>query len=572
MPILMEVYKVSVPGDLLRISTERVADTHYWSPDILSMESLSYRCATQYGGMAGIQDRSNATITMKAFVDKGWWVPDSLYYGNIYYTLDTEANAIFIASITLYLKKIDPPLSLSFDIFPEIHEVSLLEEVVDYYGNTVPLPMAFGNVEYVVPTRLPDAISGNQRRSSCGLVGTKHTHWHVFDDGIDVCSNATDIVDGVFEYTVVPEGEITVSGCGNGVLVESAYVCTFDNFLTVMCGASYLDIPLVKDVNLTFQVNTFATSQADVQSYMSGVAAANDSILYIHGGVFYAYSLTDGNFQLPDINVRKDVISIEYAQRGPVKKVTHTWEKRQSVSETIGQYVKKTEQEISASLSYLIGTEETVNLYEETGHTLSAEKISRILTYKNKMEFVFKKPLVDLLMLPGDYLDIYDYRYLSASFKADEATVIGVIYDFIEKEVTVEGYIEYLYLTTPEIPPGGGETGGDDDEIETPPIERLVDPNGEYIVDPDGNYIKTGPDGNITYPITDPDGEILVDPNGEQIVDPNPLPVLADPDGERLADPDGEHIVDPPPLADSRRLVDTEGEMIIDPNNEHLEE
>jgi hypothetical protein len=436
--------------DVLRISTEKVADAHYWSPDILDMEPFSWRCDTVHGGMVRTQDRSSVTITMKAFVDKGWWLPDTIYTGTIYYTPDTEANAIPIVNCTLYRNKIDPPLSVSFDIYPEAYVVNLLSEATDYNGDTVPLPMAFGNVSYVIPVRLPDAGGGNRRYSSCGMTGTKHTHWHVFDDGVDACSNATTISSGVFEYTVTPAGEITVSGCGNATDTDPIYgtkVCYFNQLLAVLCGSGYLNIPLTTDFtfdNQFFEVNTFITSQDDVISFISKLASTVDSLCYIHNGTLYAHNFTWGSTQLTDINVETDLISIDYTKRGPVKKIIHTWIKRESVSESIGQYVKETEQEKSYVWDYPIGTEETINLYEESGYYNATWKLNNILAYLNKMEFTATKPLVGELILPGNYMDIYDYRYTGATFKASDATITDLVYDFIGKKITMEGYISSL--------------------------------------------------------------------------------------------------------------------------------
>ena len=431
--------------DIMRISSEKVADAHYWSPDILDMEPVAYRCDYKYGGFVRPQDRSSVTISMKAFVDKGWWIPEIIYVGTIYYTPDTEENAVSIMSCTLYRNKINPPLSITFDIYPEAHVVNLLSEAVDYNGDTVPLPMAFGNVEYVKPVRLPDAGGGNRRYSSCGMVGTKHTHWHVFDDGIDVCGNATAISGGVFEYTVTPAGEISVSGCGNGV-DDGGYFFTLENFFTLMCGSSYLNIPLDIESTIfwTFDINTFITSQDDVLSFISKVAASCDAIAYIHNGTLYAYNLTVAGTQLSDANVQTDLVSIDYLKRGPVKRIVYNWVKRESVSETIGQYVKETEQEASYNWDYPIGSEETVNVYDETTSTLVAWKLSKILSYLNKMEFSAVKPLVGDLIFPASYMDIYDYRYTGSTFQANDATIMSIIYDFLGKKITMDGYIESL--------------------------------------------------------------------------------------------------------------------------------
>jgi len=181
---------------------------------------------------------------MSAFDSADWWLTRRTHTCQLSYTETTEDEATILLNGTLFLDSIESPLSFGFTLFPEDNDVNMLSTATDYDGNTVVLPLAIGFVDYVRPVRLPDAGGGNQRYSAGGLTGTKHADWHVFDDGIDVCTNATEISSNVFELSVAPVGEITISKDTAAPSMADFMV----NVITTICGANYLNMTLVQDL------------------------------------------------------------------------------------------------------------------------------------------------------------------------------------------------------------------------------------------------------------------------------------------------------------------------------------
>jgi len=253
---------------VLRLSTEDYQGWRDWTGDVINIDPIAYRMDEIYVGMVRING-GNIVIALSAFNSAAWWLPDISYLCVVSITDTDESAAVVVMEGTIYRKKIDPPTSVSYDFYQNDISTNLLTTATDYNGDTVVLPKAFGHVNYVIPVRLPDAGGGNRRYSAGGLTGTKHTHWHVYDDGVDVCSNATAISSNVFEYTVTPAGELTISGTGT----------SSDNFdiFAELCGASWLNTGIVDDGNASGVISKWQDTQIFVTDFLSKVASVTDA-------------------------------------------------------------------------------------------------------------------------------------------------------------------------------------------------------------------------------------------------------------------------------------------------------
>ena len=151
------------------LSLDGQAFDHYWDGLITSFSAPSYETAQYYGGFVKL---SFGGLTMSPDVFSSEWPPPKYAAVNVYYTATTEDAAIKIFQGNIYLESYDTE-SVSYSFYaPSYTQNALLTTAdiadggtdyltgVDYDGNNVPLPRAFGVVSYVVPTRLPDAAPG----------------------------------------------------------------------------------------------------------------------------------------------------------------------------------------------------------------------------------------------------------------------------------------------------------------------------------------------------------------------------------------------------------------------------
>jgi len=422
----------------LRLSTENFAGYRYWSGDILEMDPIAFKMDTAYGGAVRLTGAGRVTIAMSAFDSVDWWFTRYVHTCQLSYTDTTEDAAVVLLDGTLFMDSIEAPLSFGFTLFPKDNDVDMLSTATDYDGNTVVLPLALGFVQYVRPVRLPDAGGGNQRYSAGGLTGTKHVDWHVFDDGIDVCTNATAISDNVFELSVLPVGEITISK-------DTVAPSTADwlvNILTTICGASYLNLVLVHDLSYA-QGNQGITKWVDSQisaiELLSQIAVATDCFFYILSDTVYFHSNSTTYYDTLSLDVETDTLDgTRFEYRQPVAIIRHNWKFRQSVAETIGQYVKEIDKEESVTTAYPYGQDITVDCYTETPSIANDRLDQMLLTYVQPQIFC-KLPAQTTLIRPGTMFTLTDNRFDGRVITADSCHVQSVTWDFMDKTIEIEG-------------------------------------------------------------------------------------------------------------------------------------
>lgn len=413
----------------LRLSTENYAGYRYWHGDVLSIDPIAYRTAQRHGGLVRVDGAGSIEIAMAAFDSTYFWLPDTTYDIKISYSTGLEYLAVCFLTGTAYLNKIDPPLSFGFSIYRADNAVELLTEAENYDGETVPLPMAFGTVSYVKPVRLPDAGGGNQRYAAGGLTGTKHTDWHVFDDGVDICTNATAITADVFELTVAPVGEVTISGTGQA---------THDvGIFALLTGASWLNLPIVNKI-MQYDIDRWQTSQVNVLDFLSELAASVNCFFTIHGGVLHYYDMLS-TFTRQYLNVEADTLDgtiYEIAQ--PLKSAKYIWTSRESVAAP-AQMVLETENEETVFSSYPFGTASDFDVFTETRST-AWHRLGNILGWHHRVRGHLSIPLDGTLILPGQDIQIIDDRYNARPITVGNVLYArDIIYDFMNKKVNIEG-------------------------------------------------------------------------------------------------------------------------------------
>jgi len=698
---------------ILRLSTENFTGNRYWSGDVVNIDPIAWRMDNIYGGACRLSGAGNIQITLKALDSADWWFQDMKYPCRIEYTDALEDSAILLIDCTLHLKNIDLPLSATFDVFPESYDSKLLETVVNYDGETVVLPKAFGTVTHCKPVRLADlttpcytwvqkadfggiglsgaiaaavgakiyigigggnsdwwaydTISGlwTQKNTFPGskrtiaiaaavgakiytgtgydgantqdwyaydtatdtwttklsfpgairsgavaaavgakiyaglglgaatykdwyaydttnntwsaalavfpnterygavaaavgakiyaglglefpnsfkqdwyaydttnntwsaalavfpgvgryfaasvVVGTKIyvgtgqnasdvlADWYaydtiantwatvasmvgsarvsavaasvgdilyvgtgansstylmrdwwgqdstamyqqysaggllacsVYDDGVDVTSNASAISGNVFTYNVQPVGELTISG-------TSPYIYTHTIF-PYLCGASFLNLGCNMAFAGTSQIDRWVTEQINVIDFLSNIAAAETIYFWVQSGVLNVRSFTAGYSPAVVVDVADDTLEgTDYFYSQPISIFRSKWKQRVAVEESIGKYVKETDQEETATTVYPYGSEIEIDTFTETRTTATARLVAIMARY-NLTQTSLTMPLQNITTKPGDALTLSDDRFTGREIVAKAGIIRDVVFDIINKKWTIE--------------------------------------------------------------------------------------------------------------------------------------
>jgi hypothetical protein len=144
---------------------------HQWKPYVIGFAPPSWRMDKEYGGMVRFGGGS-ITISNQLFVDLGIWPPPVQATPTAKYTATTEAASVTLFTHLAHLVSYNATESV-YDIRETEWVDKLLDETVDYDGNDVALPRAFGTVTHVTPIRLADDDSSRPTYHLGGLaVGT----------------------------------------------------------------------------------------------------------------------------------------------------------------------------------------------------------------------------------------------------------------------------------------------------------------------------------------------------------------------------------------------------------------
>jgi len=432
----------------------------FWEPKVLAFTPPRYQLEHYSGGYCKL-GFGDITLALDTFDEAGIWPPPENCECTVHYTMASAAGEQFITTSTgVCIMASGVPISVSeptgasatseggfvwelfrgtlhrqklsrdgvvYQFYERAFDTMLLTEATDYDGNTVPLPVAFGAVAHQQPVRLADAGGGNQRYSAGGLTGTKHTDWHVYDDGVDVCSSATAISANVFEYTVAPVGEITISGIGT----PTTLIETF----SWACGAAYLNLSLNSDLAGVYVPAHWASSQEVMVSFLDRIAANARHLWYVSGETLYLVAMDEDNGT--DLVWTEDDFrpsTVTYA--APTALVKTTWTDRTAVEETIGKYIKEIPQEVSVAASHPYGSEESVDCFQSTIAAVTTT-LTDILAYRVAPRWETAIPLEEVFPLPGQKITAIDESMGQAINIVIHARDIE--YDFDNAEIRISG-------------------------------------------------------------------------------------------------------------------------------------
>lgn len=419
-----------INGTTYRLSQEGIALTYWWDNKIISFTAPKYQIRERHGGYVSLEFGS---IELAQDVFATEWPPPRTITITAQYTDTTEAAAETFFSGTAYLKQ-HTKESVTYDLFGSEYATLLLEETTDYDGNTVALPRAFGPVTYVEPVRLPDQ-NGHQCYDLGHIQGTVHTNWHIYDDGIDVCSNVTNVTANTFEYTVTPVGTLSLSGTGEDT--------TLKDIMEWACGASLLNLTFnhTYDRATSPDVHFWADSQRPLIDFLSNIAAFNAHLFYIHGGTFYLVDmlLDNGSRTITEW----DYFDAPYGYPPPTAKIEAKWKKREAGnwsdptgSSAAAVYVKETDQSLTVTSAYPYGEDMIVDPYTGVPSDIDTA-LDNILDILHHPTSTIRIPLQGSLPMPGEKISWTDDSFYAAVSLWIRAR--SVTYDFDKEEVVIEG-------------------------------------------------------------------------------------------------------------------------------------
>ena len=153
------------------LSLDGQAFDHYWDPYVISFSAPTYQTKEIYGGFVQM-DFGTITLSPDTFLSE--WPPPKYATIDVYHTVTTEDAATRIFNGNIYLESYSEK-SVTYNLYAPTYAQDLLQMTadiadagtsyltgVDYNGDDVALPRAFGQVDFVQPIRLPDDSSGYQ--------------------------------------------------------------------------------------------------------------------------------------------------------------------------------------------------------------------------------------------------------------------------------------------------------------------------------------------------------------------------------------------------------------------------
>ena len=452
MPLYVEV---DHDGVTYRISTEDISDIHFWDGVIIDMSTPQYATESDLGGYARMTF-GGVKISTMWLDDIGVWPPPVNLAARIYYSQGGESEKRLCWSATWHRSGIDA-WAVGYDVYDQAFDSKLLEEDVDYAGDTVPMPMAIGTVTHMRAVRLADdPVSGNQRYHLADIQGTAGSDWHAFDDGVDICANVDNVSGNVFELTVAPVGEVTLSGTGS--------ITTLTGLFSWACDAGRLNLTLNSVFSTTQAIDYEAVSQELLIDFLGSVSSAGNHLFYVIDSILMLCDLDtsppgiatvlldmDGD-GLEDesgetVLADNDTIDIDpgdylenmtFTDLAPKSLARCTWVTRSAVTENIGTYVKETEQSVVVGSDYPYGDEMDLECYSFTRSTIS-DRLIAALDRWHMPRIRVPLPMVSLTMLPapGQRVIVTDDR--PPRDLTIDSHVRSISYDFINMKVTIQG-------------------------------------------------------------------------------------------------------------------------------------
>lgn len=415
---------------IVRASQIGFADTDgYWDQNILAMSPLQFRISNLYGGSNEF-NFGDVTLALDTFDQAGVWPPPESVDALVIYA-DDNGTKHNLFNGSLYRKTLSRD-GIAYQFFGTFSDKMLLDEGEAYTaeegdGEDVPLPRAFGAVKYMRAVRLPDTDdeNGYQVYHHGYMSGLAGTDWHVYDDGVEIDENIATADASTFALSVQPVGEVTVSGSG-----------AQDTIAEVMTWAgARMGLSVNTTLASAFMISHWADSQQTLTDFMDQIAAYACHMFYVAAGVLYLIDMATDNYsEIPLTENDFFLASVTYPD--PVSMLKSTWVTREPVEESIGVYVKDTDNEASVSGSAPFGNEQTIEPYQTKISDVKTA-LTNICSYLTAPRWETAIPMEPPFPVPGQKITALDEsmgKPLSIAIRARD-----IEYDFEGRTITVSG-------------------------------------------------------------------------------------------------------------------------------------
>jgi hypothetical protein len=173
--------------------------------------------------------------------------------------------------------------------------------------------------------------------------------------------------------------------------------------------------------------------------FLSQIAAVETWMFYILGGICNVRMMT-GIAPYLYIVINSDTLAVpKYTMPDPISLVRTKWKKREAVEETVGKYVRETEQEETHTSAYSYGQTLEVDTFTETRAT-AALRLAIIESYTDIPQVSIPMPFKGDLIFPGTRIYLTDERYTGHETDNKVGYVRNVQMDFMDKKITIEGH------------------------------------------------------------------------------------------------------------------------------------
>jgi hypothetical protein len=415
----MAVYiSATINSTLYRVSIGAQSETHYWDPFVKTIQETRREISQPWGGYCKI-DWGSIDFSPELF-ESEWPPPLTIDIQIDHGETEAAKSTIFLG--IGHLDTFDMR-TVRYKLFEDAPDDLALSDAPDYDGETDRVyPLALGTVTY---------RKAMQKDSNTwhlgGIGGTKHTDWHVFDDGVDICSNATDNLDGTFDLSVAPVGTVTLSGTHDDI---ATLADLFD------WGATALGLTLdtTKARSPSPSIGFWLDEQTQVLDVLRRASEACGHCFYTTSTSIYLIDmLTDnGTGTLTEF----DYFTATYSALFPAAIFEVTRVVREAVNDGMGAHVLETEKPLRIASSYRYGRTIRVEEWSESQSDVKSWLGDTQDIYE-KYQVTVSVPLSGSLPVPGKKYTVEDSNLITATtitFRVRSCSV-----DFFKEIVTLSG-------------------------------------------------------------------------------------------------------------------------------------
>lgn len=409
----------------VRLSHEGYAGDRYWDQKVISFAPPQYRISNNTGGYCKI-GFGDMTVELDTFDELQQWPPPEKCLMTISYADDSGTITEILNGI-LHLKTMSRD-GISYQMHEKTLDVMLLEEGVNFDGDTVPMPRAFGAVDYQVPERLADdVVTGYQVYHHGYMSGTVGVDWHVFDDGVNIDANVESATSTTFQLNTLPVGQVTVSGAGT--------ITSITEIFEWACDSTRLNLSLDATAAAAFDAGRWETGQDTLVSFLDKLAAYAGHLFYMTTSEMFLVDMDADNGTDMDLT-ENDFLPSIITWASPVSNITAEWTRGFAVEETIGKYVKYVKKESTYTGEHPYGSQVKIEPYQNRRLEIepSLAKIYRLMS-SDRWETSI--PLDSVYPLPGQKIIAIDEsmgKKLTIEIHARD-----IEYDFDNRLIRISG-------------------------------------------------------------------------------------------------------------------------------------